>query len=205
MSSDRSTPTTLAEVLDTCGRATLDFSVLEQLGDPANIAVTAARGDGSAQPPRTSTISTWLWFRYLRDERTSLLLGDVFVHDGQLTKHRIRVVTLAALVLRPGQQLYRTSAQVQEASPVEWCRSWRICVAVAFERDERRCRNIGLNAAVFDLEIDMCAAAPSVIFVVGSLTQPGLLDVYLDRLPANGRLAVNVVTAESEAFLTQLY
>jgi precorrin-6Y C5,15-methyltransferase (decarboxylating) len=37
------------------------------------------------------------------------------------------------------------------------------------------------------------------------VTQPGLLDACLDLLPAGGRLVANVVTAESEALLTQYF
>lgn len=46
---------------------------------------------------------------------------------------------------------------------------------------------------------------PSAIFIGGGLTQPGLLQECLDRLPAGGRLVANVVTAESEAALVQAY
>jgi precorrin-6Y C5,15-methyltransferase (decarboxylating) len=48
-------------------------------------------------------------------------------------------------------------------------------------------------------------ALPSAIFVGGGLTQPGLLEACLDRLPAGGRLVANAVTAESEVVLAQRY
>jgi precorrin-6B C5,15-methyltransferase / cobalt-precorrin-6B C5,C15-methyltransferase len=122
-------------------------------------------------------------------------------------------VTLAALAPRPGQRLWDVGAGSGSIS-VEWCRSWRSCTAVAFERDERRRLNVGFNAAAFGVSIDVRgeapdafdgAEAPSVIFIGGGLTKPGLLDACLDKLPANGRLVANAVTAESEAVLAQAY
>ena len=43
------------------------------------------------------------------------------------------------------------------------------------------------------------------IFVGGGLTQPGLLETCFERLPDDGRLVANAVTAESEAILAQWY
>ena len=85
---------------------------------------------------------------------------------------------------------------------------------MAFERDERRRLNIRFNAAAFGVSIDVRGAAPdafegaeapSAIFIGGGLTMPGLLDACLDKLPADGRLVANAVTAESEAILVQAY
>ncbi len=45
----------------------------------------------------------------------------------------------------------------------------------------------------------------TVYFIGGGVTQPGLLDACLDVLPSGGRLVANVVTAESEAVVTQAY
>ena len=127
---------------------------------------------------------------------------DAFAHDGQITKHGIRAVTLAALAPRPGQRLWDVGAGSGSIA-VEWCRSWRSCTAVAFERDEQRRRNIEYNAAAFGVGIDVRgeapdafdgAEAPSAIFIGGGLTQPGLLDACLDNLPAGGRLVANAVT-----------
>ncbi|AKN18659.1 precorrin-6y methyltransferase, CobL [Mycobacterium haemophilum DSM 44634] len=213
LSSGRSTPTALAEVLDAYGRGDSEFSVLEQLGGPGE-----RRRDGSARewasaaPPDVDDLNV-IAVRYVPDERTSSVPDDAFVHDGQITKHRIRAVTLAALAPRPGERLWDVGAGSGSIA-VEWCRSWRTCTAVAFERDERRRGNIAFNAAAFGVEIAVRREAPqafdgapepSVIFLGGGLTQPGLLDACLDKLPANGRLVANAVTAESEAVLVQSY
>ena len=49
------------------------------------------------------------------------------------------------------------------------------------------------------------APAPSVIFIGGGLTRPGLFDACWAALPAGGRLVANAVTAESEAAVVQHY
>jgi precorrin-6Y C5,15-methyltransferase (decarboxylating) len=97
---------------------------------------------------------------------------------------------------------------------VEWARSATGCAAIAFERDEQRRDRIRRNAVAFGVRVEVRgpapdafdgAADPSVIFVGGGLTQPGLLNACVDRLPVNGRLVANAVTAESEAVLLQWY
>ena len=213
LSRDRSTPEALAVLLNTHGRGDSEFSVLERLGGP-----TERRRDGTARqwaddaPPDVDDLNL-IAVRYLPDERTSPFPDDAFTHDGQITKHGVRAVTLAALAPRPGERLWDVGAGSGSIS-VEWCLSWRGCSAVAFERDEARRRNIGSNAAAFGVSIDVRGEAPkafegaetpSAIFIGGGLTQPGLLDACLDKLPAGGRLVANAVTAESESLLTQAH
>ena len=213
LSSDRSTPKALAVLLNAYGRGDSQVSLLEQLGGPKE-----RRRDGTARewaddaPVDVDDLNV-VAVRYLPDERTSSLSDHAFVHDGQITKHGIRAVTLATLAPRPGQRLWDVGAGSGSIS-VEWCRSWRSCTAVAFERDERRRLNVGFNAAAFGVSIDVrgeapdafaVAEAPSAIFIGGGLTKPGLLDACLDNLPATGRLVANAITAESEALLAQAY
>jgi len=213
LSSDRSTPKALAVLLNAYGRGDSQVSLLEQLGG-----LKERRRDGTARewaddaPVEVDDLNV-VAVRYLPDERTSSLSDHAFVHDGQITKHGIRAVTLATLAPRPGQRLWDVGAGSGSIS-VEWCRSWRSCTAVAFERDERRRLNVGFNAAAFGVSIDVRgeapdafagAEAPSAIFIGGGLTKPGLLDACLDNLPATGRLVANAITAESEAVLAQAY
>jgi precorrin-6B C5,15-methyltransferase / cobalt-precorrin-6B C5,C15-methyltransferase len=213
LSSDRSTPKALAVLLNAYDRGDSQVSLLEQLGGPKE-----RRRDGTARewaddaPVEVDDLNV-VAVRYLPDERTSSLSDHAFVHDGQITKHGIRAVTLATLAPRPGQRLWDVGAGSGSIS-VEWCRSWRSCTAVAFEHDERRRLNVGFNAAAFGVSIDVRgeapdafagAEAPSAIFIGGGLTKPGLLDACLDNLPATGRLVANAITAESEALLAQAY
>jgi precorrin-6Y C5,15-methyltransferase (decarboxylating) len=213
LSKDRSTPQTLAALLNEHGRAESELSVLEQLGGLAE-----RRRDGTARqwadhpPPDIDDLNV-IAVRYLPDERLSPLPDDAFVHDGQITKHGIRAVTLAALRPRPGERLWDVGAGSGSIA-VEWCLSWPGCTAVAFERDERRRHNIAVNAAASGVDIDIRdnapdafdgATTPSAIFIGGGLTQPGLLDACLDKLPAGGRLVANAVTIESESLINEYY
>jgi precorrin-6Y C5,15-methyltransferase (decarboxylating) len=213
LSSDRSTPKALAVLLNAHGRCDSEISVLEQLGGPAERRRDAtARQWADDAPPDIDDLNV-IAVRYLPDERMSPLHDDAFVHDGQITKYGIRAVTLAALQPRPGERLWDVGAGSGSIA-VDWCLHWRGCGAVAFERDEQRRLNIGFNAAASGLEIDVRGEAPdafdgaqppSVIFIGGGLTQPGLLDACLDNLPTGGRLVANTVTTESEAVLMQAY
>jgi precorrin-6B C5,15-methyltransferase / cobalt-precorrin-6B C5,C15-methyltransferase len=213
LSKNGSTPRALAVLLNAHGRGDSEFSVLERLGGP-----TERRRDGTARqwadgvPPNVDDLNV-IAVRYLPDERMSPLPDHAFVHDGQITKHGVRAVTLAALVPRPGERLWDVGAGSGSIS-VEWCLSWRGCSAVAFERDERRRLNVGFNAVAFGVSIDVHGEAPeafdgaeppSAIFIGGGLTRPGLLDACLDNLPYGGRLVANAVTAESEAILAQAH
>ncbi|WP_407688868.1 precorrin-6y C5,15-methyltransferase (decarboxylating) subunit CbiE [Mycobacterium sp. HUMS_1102779] len=209
LSRDHTTPATLAGLLDAHGRGASTMTTLEQLGGPGE-----RRRDGTAgqwahdAAPDVDDLHV-IAIHYLPDERISPLPDDAFVHDGQITKHAMRAVTLAALAPRPGERLWDVGAGSGSIG-VEWCRSWPGCSAVAFERDEKRRHNVEFNAAASGVTIDVRgdaprafdgAGTPSAIFVGGGLTQPGLLDACFDNLPRGGRLVANVVTAESEAAL----
>jgi precorrin-6Y C5,15-methyltransferase (decarboxylating) len=213
LSSDGSTPQTLAALLNTHGRGDSELTVLEQLGGPREHRRDGAARQWAADPPSGIDDLNVIAVHYLPDERLSPLPDDVFVHDGQITKRGIRAVTLAALAPRPGECLWDIGAGSGSIA-VEWCRSWRGCTAVAFERDESRRSNVGFNAEAHGVRVELRgeapgtfegAPAPSAIFIGGGLTQPGLLDACLQHLPTGGRLVANAVTMESEAFVAQAY
>jgi precorrin-6B C5,15-methyltransferase / cobalt-precorrin-6B C5,C15-methyltransferase len=213
LSRDRSTPKTLAVLLDAYGRGDSELTVLEQLGGPREHRCDGTAQQWAADPPSGLDDLNVIAVRYLPDERVSSLPDDAFVHDGQITKHAIRAVTLATLAPRPGERLWDVGAGSGSIA-VEWCRSWPDCTAVAFERDESRRANVGFNAAACGVGVELRgeapaafdgAAAPSAIFIGGGLTQPGLLDACLAHLPVGGRLVANAVTLESEAIVAQAY
>jgi len=213
LSSNRTTPKELAVLLEAHGRGDSELTVLEQLGGPHERHHAGTARQWATDAPVDIDDLNVIAVRYLPDERMTPLPDDAFVSDGMITKRGIRAVTLAALAPRPGQRLWDVGAGSGSIA-VEWCRSWQGCTAVAFEADERRRLNIGVNASAFGLNIDVRgeapdafegAQAPSVIFVGGGVTQPGLLDGCLDNLASGGRLVANAVTAESEALLTQTY
>jgi precorrin-6Y C5,15-methyltransferase (decarboxylating) len=213
LSHNRSTPRALALVLSHSRRAESQFTVLEQLGGPAERRRDGIAREWANDPPFDVDDLNVIAVRYLPDERGITLRDTDFHHDGQITKHGIRAVTLAALAPRPGQRLWDVGAGSGSIA-VEWCRSWPGCTAVAFERNRERWKNIGMNAGLLGADVDVRGEAPaafegaeppSAIFLGGGLTQPGLLDSCLDHLPPGGRLVANAVTAESEVVLTQSY
>ena len=212
MSRDGASAATLARLLTEHGRGDSEITVLEQLGGPAERRRTATAREWAARPPGDVDALNVIAVRYLPDDRQfAVLPDDSFAHDGQITKQAMRAVSLAALAPRPGELLWDVGAGSGSIA-VEWCRSGSGCRAVAFERNEQRRKRIADNAAAFGVKIEVHAdapesfdvvPAPSVIFIGGGLTQPGLLDTCYERLPSGGRLVANAVTAESEAVLTQ--
>ena len=214
MSRDGSTPAELARLLTDTGRGDSEVTVLEQLGGPAERRRSARAREWAARPPGDVDDLNVIAVRYLPDGRQfAVLPDDAFAHDGQITKQSMRAVTLAALGPRPGQLLWDVGAGSGSIA-IEWCRSGPGCWAVAFERDEQRRKRIADNAAAFGAKVEVHFDAPeafdfvpppSAVFIGGGLTRPGLLDACYDRLIVGGRLVANVVTAESEAVLTQWY
>ncbi|MGC2654933.1 MAG: precorrin-6Y C5,15-methyltransferase (decarboxylating) subunit CbiT, partial [Mycobacterium sp.] len=210
-SGDHATAKTLAVLLDAHGRADSELTVLEQLGGPQERRRDGTARQWAADPPVDIDDLNVVAVRYLPDERVSPLPDDAFHHDGQITKHAMRAVTMAALAPRPGERLWDVGAGSGSIA-VEWCRSWPGCTAVGYERDILRRNRLHRNIEMFGVNIELRgeapeafegAGAPSAIFVGGGLTQPGLLDACLQHLPGGGRLVANGVTAESEALLVQ--
>jgi precorrin-6Y C5,15-methyltransferase (decarboxylating) len=221
---DGTGPAMLARFLTDTGRGESELAVLEQLGGPAERRRDVIARDWAASPPDDVDDLNVVAVRYLPDDRQlQVLPDDAFAHDGQITKQSMRAVTLAALAPRPGELLWDVGAGSGSIA-IEWCRSGSRCSAVAFERDEQRRGRIAANALAFGAKVEVRGAAPdafddaelteggvtgvpspSVIFVGGGLTQDGLLDACLRRLPSGGRLVVNTVTAESEALVLQYY
>lgn len=214
LSRDDSSPAALAQLLTNTGRGDSQFTVLEQLGGPAERRRAATARQWAADPPDDVDPLNVVAVEYLPDERQlQVLPDDAYAHDGQLTKQAMRAVTLAALAPRPGERLWDVGAGSGSVA-IEWCRSGAGCRAVAFERDETRRVRIAANVSSHGVDVDVRGPAPdgfgdaeppSAIFIGGGVTIPGLVDSCLEQLPSGGRLVANAVTAESEAVLVQHY
>jgi precorrin-6B C5,15-methyltransferase / cobalt-precorrin-6B C5,C15-methyltransferase len=214
LSRDSDTPAAVARLLTDYGRGDSSFSILEQLGGPAERSRHATAREWAATSPDDVDDLNVIAVRYLPDEEVAAPLAeDAFSHDGQITKQSIRAVTLAALAPRPGARLWDVGAGSGSIA-VEWARSRTGCTAVAFERDDARRARIARNAAAFGVNVEVRgaapdafdgAAAPAAVFIGGGLSQLGMLDSCLAHLPSGGRLVVNAVTAESEVLLVQAY
>lgn len=211
---DASTPHALAEVLTETGRGDSEFTVLEQLGGPAERIRSGPAEAWAAAPPSDIDDLNVVAVRYLPDEYDGVALPDtVFQHDGQITKQTIRAVTMAALSPRPGELLWDVGSGSGSIA-VEWCRAATGCRAVAFEESPDRQARITANARAFGADVQVLGEAPEafadaprpdVIFIGGGLTATGLVDECLAAIAGGGRLVANAVTAESEAVLVHWY
>ncbi len=210
LSRGASTPAELASVLTDTGRGASSFTVLEQLGGPAERIRSGVADAWAATPPADVDDLNVIAVDYLPDEQIAgVLPDDVLRHDGQITKQTTRAVTLAALAPRPGELLWDVGSGSGSIA-VEWCRSAPGCRAVAFEASEERRERITANARAFGADITVRGAAPQdfagaqapdVIFIGGGLTGSGMVEACLERLGGGRRMVANAVTAESEALL----
>jgi precorrin-6Y C5,15-methyltransferase (decarboxylating) len=135
----------------------------------------------------------------------------LFLHDGQITKKEIRILTLAALGPMPKNLLWDVGAGAGSIS-IEWLRVDSSLGAIAIEPREERVENLVRNRLALGvprLQVVQGRAPecledlpdPDAIFVGGGLSEPGILEACWARLKPGGRLVANAVTLEGEAAL----
>lgn len=150
---------------------------------------------------------------------------DTFDHDGQLTKQHIRAVTVSTLRPQAGDVLWDIgggsgSIAIEclrmHANPVGFALgSPHQMRAVCFERDPQRAERIKENAAALGVETQLevlgaapedfsKAPAPTVVFIGGGLTNPGVFAGAWEHLAPGGRLVANAVTLETKQVLLDL-
>ncbi|MBF6301813.1 precorrin-6y C5,15-methyltransferase (decarboxylating) subunit CbiE [Nocardia amamiensis] len=216
LSADEHTPPVLARLLGRHGFGASELTVLEQLGGPAERLHTGLANKWDRPPGDPLNIVAINCVADPDQPRATRLPGlpdELFGGDGQLTKHEIRALTLAALAPAPGELLWDVGGGSGSIA-IEWCRAHPANRAVTFERLERRRLQISDNAAALgvphivirgelraELAGDAEIASPDAIFVGGGLTQDDLLETCWAQLRQGGRLVVNAVTAESESLL----
>jgi precorrin-6Y C5,15-methyltransferase (decarboxylating) len=211
LSSDRHTPSQVAQILCEQGWGATQMTVLEHLGGNRERMVTGIAQ--SWENPELADLNTLALLCRLEHPapypgRSFGLPDTAFHHDGQLTKKEIRTLTLGALTPSPGQTLWDVGAGCGSIS-IEWMRFHPRCLAVAIEQHPERLEYIAANAialGVPNLKIVRGTApavlkdlpSPHAIFIGGGITQPHLLEVCWEALPLGGKLVVNAVTVESE-------
>ncbi|MFE6506153.1 precorrin-6y C5,15-methyltransferase (decarboxylating) subunit CbiE [Nocardioides sp. NPDC057767] len=214
LSSDGSTPASIANLLVTAGLGGSVMTVLGELGAETESSRTGTASTWAGESPRLNIVAIecvgaplFGWAAGLPD--------DAFENDGQLTKRDLRASALARLAPTPGEHLWDVGAGAGSVG-IEWMRAHPSCTTTAIEGNSERAARIARNAArlgVPSLTVVEGRApdalrdlpAPDAIFIGGGATRPGVLDACLAALRPGGRLVVHGVTLETEQLLAGLY
>ena len=196
-------------LLDARGFGTSPVTVLADLGSdqevvaPADgrshsrlaiIAIECRLDDGVAPLPRVPGLP-----------------DDAFEQDGQITKHEIRALALAALAPVPGQLLWDVGAGSGSVG-IEWMRVHPASRAIAVEpRADRRDRTARNAAALGVPGLVVVAGSapealsglppPDAVLIGGGVTADGVVRACWDALATGGRLVANAVTIEGQTVL----
>lgn len=206
---DEAAPAALAEWLTAQGWGQSRLQVMEALGGPRE-RLRAARAGDLALTDIDAPVAVAIEAQGAPGlPRAPGLPDDLFAHDGQITKARIRALTLSVLAPRPGLHLWDLGAGSGSVS-VEFCLAGGRATAVETRAD--RCANIRANADRFGLThrlrvIEGAAPgatagieAPDVVFVGGGCDAALLAHLWAALSPGT-RLVVNAVTIGTEALL----
>lgn len=218
LSSDATTPGTVAALLAGAGYGASRMTVLGDLGAEAESHSSTTVDGWLSTPPEEVPQLHVLALELSGPVGYGLVPGlpdSAFEHDGQLTKRDLRASALARLAPSPGQHLWDVGAGAGSVA-VEWLRAHPSCEATAVEADPARAERIGRNAGrlgVPGLRVvtgrapDSLAGldAPDAVFVGGGATRPGVLDTCLEALGPDGRLVVHGVTLETEHLLAEAH
>ncbi len=214
MTSDGQTPAQVARILCSMDYGESLITVLEHMGGTTENRVEDIAEDWPHQTMadlNTLAIECRAGPDTVIRSRSPGLPDNAFENDGQLTKHEVRAVTLAALAPLPGQRLWDVGAGCGSVA-IEWLRAAKGATAVAIERDPKRADVIARNATALgtpELEIvtgDAPVAladldSPDAVFIGGGVSVDGLIETCWDVLRPGGRMVVNAVTVEGEAAL----
>ncbi len=217
LSADAGTPAAVAATLAQRGFGGSALHVLEALGGPRErirTAVAASYRDDGAHPLNMLAIEIVAGPGAQVIPLAAGLPDAAFEHDGQITKHEIRAVTLAALAPRRGELLWDIGCGSGSVG-IEWMLRHPANRAIGIEENAARAARAARNAThlgVPGLQLVSGAAPgalaglprPDAAFIGGGAHEPGVLDAAWQALPADGRLVVNAITVESEAALLAL-
>lgn len=196
------------------GRSVL--SVLEHMGGPHE---KRAEFHANDLPDITFSKLTTLTIE-CRAEQDAMLLprvpglpDDAFDHDGQITKRDIRAMTISALQPMPEALLWDIGAGCGSIA-IEWMRSARRAMAIAFEPDPSRRQRIAKNAVRLGTPgVEIVAGhapkaligkpAPDAVFHGGAISDPDIFQAAWQILRPGGRYVANAVTLEGEAALAE--
>ena len=215
LSTDETTPGKVAAYLAQKGYGTSRITVLEALGGPdERIRASAAANFDVTEPNRLNILALELE----GPSRAALVPGradDHFGHDGQITKHDIRALTLAALAPYPGALLWDVGTGSGSIA-IEWLLTHPRNQAIAIDRHAERFAQAGANARNLGApEIKLVHGeapavladlpTPDAIFLGGGAHRPGMIEAACTALRSGGRLVANAIALETESALSAAF
>ncbi|MDT0188074.1 precorrin-6y C5,15-methyltransferase (decarboxylating) subunit CbiE [Microbacterium sp. ARD31] len=214
LSSDASTPASVAALLTSSGWGASTMTVLGDLGSSSESSASGVASSWSESSPALNVIAVEVSGNGLASWAPGLP-DDAYEHDGQLTKRDLRASALARLMPAPDQLLWDVGAGAGSVG-IEWMRAHPTCRTIAIESDPERAARIARNAhalGVPDLQVVEGRAPsaltglepPDAIFIGGGVTRDGVLDTCLSSIKPGGRLVVHGVTLETETLLAKAY
>lgn len=214
LTSDSDGPAALAVLLTESGFGASDLTVLEALGGTrervsSHRAETFALEDADMLNVCAVEVTAGTGARILA--YTPGLDDALFEHDGQITKHEIRALTLSALAPRRGELLWDVGAGSGSIG-IEWMLADPSLKAIAIEGHPERAARIRRNATAFGVpglsvvegtapEALAGLDTPDAIFIGGGGSEAGVMEAAIAGLKPGGRLVANAVTTEMEAVL----
>lgn len=214
LTSDGEAPAAIARLLTELDFGASRLTVLEALGGP-NEKQRSARADAFDLRDINPLNILALELESTPEARIlPLTVGradHLFEHDGQITKHDIRAITLSALAPRRGELLWDIGAGSGSIG-IEWMLAHPSMRAIAIEANSDRAARIARNAAHCGVPglvvVEGPApkalaglATPDAIFIGGGGSVSGVLNAAIKALRAGGRLVANAVTLEMETLL----
>jgi precorrin-6Y C5,15-methyltransferase (decarboxylating) len=214
LTSDSEGPAALARLLSETGLGASRLTVLEALGGAGERVrdATAAKFD-LAEIADLNTVAVEV--AAAADANiipyAPGVADGLFEHDGQITKREIRAVTLSSLAPLRSELLWDIGAGSGSVA-IEWMLAHASLRAAAIEARGDRAARIRRNAAALGVPdlavIEGTApqaleglATPDAIFIGGGASDT--LDAAIAALRPGGRLIVNAVTLETEAWLIE--
>lgn len=222
LTENRNSPGEIAALLAEEGFGDSALHVFSHIGGPKESHISSSARALAAAPSPDEIQDLNILAAELRAEGAGLeghmlpgVEDDRFRHDGQITKREIRILTLAALMPRPGDLLWDVGAGAGSIS-IEWLRADPSLEAIAVEKYEKRMDNLRANAEALGTprlrailgEAPACLTPlpdPDAVFIGGGLRNPEMLETCWARLRPGGRLVANAVTLEGEGALQTFF
>lgn len=214
LSADSSTPGAVADLLRRYGFGASALHILEALGSSRE---RIRHATASAELPGDIDKLNMMAVEVVAGPEARIipvapgLPDELFEHDGQITKHEIRAITMSKLAPRAGELLWDIGCGSGSIS-IEWslCHPANRAIGIEAHADRaaRASRN-ALSLGIPELKIVTGQApavlsglpTPDAVFIGGGAQCVGVLDAAWTALRAGGRIVVNAVTIETEVLL----